>query len=162
MRTSEALFSRPLSIKSSSEILILLNWTRGEVVEIWTGWSRQMLSMIRRSWQKFGHDSSFCYCCDLMRDISKDRVHFSTRPDQAKFGHHDSVERLFEILRLSSDKNLSKKIPSYEWIQILQESCKIIQNLQGFCKNFKRYPSRQKNKSGYKCLRKHLLLISLF
>ena len=34
--------------------------TRGEVVEVWTGWSRQKLAMIRRSGQKIAHDSLFC------------------------------------------------------------------------------------------------------
>ena len=104
--------------------------------------------MIRRSRQKFGHDLNFCDYCDLVRDISKDRVQFSTRPDQAKFGAHDSKVRLFKIVRLCSDKNWSKKVPSYERIQILQESCKMIQNLQDSCKNFTRYQSRQKINQG--------------
>ena len=38
----------------------------------------------------------------------------------------------------------------------MQESCKLIQNLQDSCKNLARYQSSQKNKSGYKCCRKHL------
>ena len=32
--------------------------TRGEVVEVWTGWFRQKLAMIRQSRQKFAHDSN--------------------------------------------------------------------------------------------------------
>ena len=69
--------------------------------------------------------------------------------------------KIRESLFDQPDMTIQKKgsiLPSDERIQILQESCKMIQNLQDSCKNLAsfEYQSRQKNKSGCKCFRKHL------
>ena len=50
----------------------------------------------------------FANYCELVRTNLKERVHFSTRPDHAKLSNYNLKVRLLEIVRLWSDRNLSK------------------------------------------------------